>query len=138
MVKIQQHIERIKAANKITNRKTIYAAGAGLIPFPIIDTATLLGVQLTMIQSIANLYEIEFKKHIAKSLIGSLISSVSSVGLIKIIPGFGTVLGGATASVAGATATYALGRVFTQHFDQGGTLLDFDPISSREYFEKEY
>jgi len=50
----------------------------------------------------------------------------------------GQPLGGVAVSLAGATATYALGRVFTQHFDQGGTLLDFDPISSREYFEKEY
>jgi len=138
MTNIQLHIDRIQEANRITNRKTIYAAGAGLIPFPIVDTAALLGVQLTMIQSIANLYDIEFKQHIAKSLIGSLLGSIGSVGLIKIIPGLGTVVGGATASVAGATATYALGRVFTQHFDQGGTLLDFDPISSREYFQKEY
>lgn len=138
MENIQQHIDRVKEANKITNRKTIYAAGAGLIPFPIVDTAALLGVQLTMLQSIANLYGIEFKEHIAQSLIGSLISSISSVGVIKLIPGFGTLVGGATAAVAGATATYALGRVFTQHFDQGGTLLDFDPISSREYYQKEY
>jgi len=138
MTNIQLHIGRIQEANRITNRKTIYAAGAGLIPFPIVDTATLLGVQLTMIQSIADLYGIEFKQHIAKSLIGSLLGSIGSVGLIKVIPGIGTVVGGATASVAGATATYALGRVFTQHFDQGGTLLDFDPISSRGYFQKEY
>ena len=138
MANRQQHIDRIKEANKITNRKTIYAAGAGLIPFPIVDTAALLGVQLTMLQSIANLYEVEFKEHIAQSLIGSLISSISSVGVIKLIPGFGTIAGGATAAVAGATATYALGRVFTQHFDQGGTLLDFDPVSSREYYQKEF
>lgn len=138
MTTIQQHIDRIKEANKITNRKTLYAAGAGLIPFPIVDTATLLGVQLTMIQSIAKLYDIEFKEHIAKSLIGSLISSISSVSLVKLVPGIGTILGSATASLAGATGTYALGRVFTQHFDQGGTLLDFDPISSRAYFQKEY
>lgn len=138
MITIQQHIELIKAANKITNRKTLYAAGAGLIPFPIVDMATLLGVQLTMIQSIAQIYGIEFKEHIAKSLIGSFVGSVSSTSLVKLIPGIGTILGGATASLAGAASTYALGKVFTQHFDQGGTLLDFDPISSREYFQKEY
>ncbi|MFK7983173.1 MAG: hypothetical protein AB8G86_24550, partial [Saprospiraceae bacterium] len=32
-------------------------------------------------------------------------------------------------------ATYALGKVFTQHFDQGGTLLTFDPVESRKYFQ---
>ncbi len=138
MTPLEQHKEVIKKANKITNRKTLYAAGAGLIPIPIVDTATLLGVQLTMIQSIAKLYDIPFKKHIAQSLIGSLISSLGSVSLIKLIPGIGTVVGGATASISGAASTYALGRIFTQHFDQGGTLLDFDPITSREYFHQEY
>jgi len=138
MTTLVQHTNLIKQANKITNRKTLYAAGAGLIPFPIVDTATLLGVQLTMIRSIGNLYDIPFKKHLAKSLVGALISSIGSVSLIKVIPGIGTVIGGTTAAVAGAASTYALGKVFTQHFDQGGTLLDFDPISSRKYFQEEY
>ena len=128
MTTLKQHTELIEQATKIVKRKTLYAAGAGLIPFPIIDAATLLGVQLTMIRSIGNLYEIPFKKHQAKSLISSLIGSGGTVGLIKLFPGLGTVLGGTTAAVAGAAATYALGRVFTQHFDQGGTLLSFDPI----------
>lgn len=138
MTTLTQYKDLITQANKIINRKTIYAAGAGLIPFPVIDTAALLGVQLTMIQSIGKLYNIPFKKHRAKSLVGSLIGSGGTVGLIKLVPGLGTVLGGTTAAVAGAAATYALGKVFTQHFDQGGTLLDFDPISSRAYFQKEF
>ena len=138
MTTLTQHTNLIEQATKIVNRKTLYAAGAGLIPFPIIDAATLLGVQLTMIQSIGNLYNIPFKKHQVKSLISSLIGSGGTVGLIKLFPGLGTVLGGTTTAVAGAAATYALGRVFTQHFDQGGTLLSFDPIASRAYFQKEF
>ncbi len=138
MENIQQHIDLVKEANKITNRRTLYAVGAGLIPFPILDAATLLGIQLSMIRSIAKLYGIEFRRHMVKSLIGSMIGSVGSVSLAKSIPGMGTVWGMASTAATGAAATYALGRVFTQHFDQGGTLLDFDPITSRAYFKKEY
>ena len=127
-----------KEAHSIVQRRTLYAAGAGLLPFPIIDAALLLGIQITMIRSISNLYKVEFKENAVKSIIGSLVGTIGTVGVVKSIPVLGTVIGGLTASVSGAAATYALGRVFTQHFDQGGTLLDFDPVKSREYFEKEF
>ena len=35
-------------------------------------------------------------------------------------------------------ATQALGRVFAQHFETGGTLLDFDVETMRDYFRKEF
>ncbi|MCB9048815.1 MAG: DUF697 domain-containing protein [Lewinellaceae bacterium] len=127
-----------RAADRITVRNTLFAAGAGLIPFPAIDAAILLGIQLNMIRSIANAYHVEFKENLVKSIIGSLIGSIGAAGVMKAIPGLGTILGGLTTSATAAAATYALGKVFTQHFDQGGTLLDFDPVKSREFFEKEF
>jgi hypothetical protein len=38
--------------------------------------------------------------------------------------------------VAGA-ATYAVGKVFIQHFESGGTLLNFNPDSVRDYYKQE-
>ncbi|MCB0566447.1 MAG: DUF697 domain-containing protein [Phaeodactylibacter sp.] len=125
-------------ADRITKRRTLYAAGAGLLPFPVIDAAILLGIQLTMIRSISHLYHVEFKENIVKSIIGSLVGSIGVAGVMKAIPGLGTILGSLTTSATAAASTYALGKVFTQHFDQGGTLLDFDPVKSREFFEKEF
>ena len=125
-------------ADRIVKRRTLYAAGAGLLPFPIVDAAILLGIQITMIRSISKLYNVEFKENLVKSIIGSLVGSVGTAGVMKAIPGLGTILGSLTTSATAAAATYAIGRVFTQHFDQGGTLLDFDPVKSREYFEKEF
>lgn len=60
------------------------------------------------------------------------------MGILKIVPGLGAILGGSTVSVSAASTTYALGRVFMQHFDQGGTLLDFNPTKSRAYFQELY
>jgi len=138
MASVQQHVDLVSEANKITKRKTIYAAGAGLIPFPILDAATLMAIQLTMIRSIGNLYGVPFKEDLVKPLVGSLAGSFGSVGMIKSVPGLGTVLGSTATVLSGAAVTYALGRVFTNHFDQGGTLLGFDPVNSRAYFLKEF
>jgi hypothetical protein len=38
---------------------------------------------------------------------------------------------------AGA-ATYAIGKVFIQHFEAGGTLLDFEPAKVREHFRQQF
>lgn len=144
-IKIQEQESVLKSteelkqeADRITKRRTLYAAGAGLLPFPVIDAAILLGIQITMIRSIAKLYKVEFKENLVKSIIGSLVGSVGTAGVMKAIPGLGTILGSLTTSATAAAATYAVGKVFTQHFDQGGTLLDFNPVKSREFFEKEF
>ena len=39
--------------------------------------------------------------------------------------------------INGAT-TYAVGKVFTQHFESGGTFLTFDAAKVREYFETQF
>lgn len=129
---------RRQEAHKITVRRTLYAAGAGLIPIPIVDAAAILGIQALMIRDIAQVYEVEFKEQRVKSLITALVGDVAAIGLFKIVPGLGTFFGGASAAAAGAAATYALGEVFSQHFEQGGTLLDFDPAKSKEFFQKEF
>ena len=129
---------RREEAHKITVRRTLYAAGAGLIPISIVDAAAILGIQALMIRDIAQIYEVSFREQRVKSLITALVGDVAAVGLFKIVPGLGSFFGGASAAAAGAAATYALGEVFTQHFDQGGTLEDFDPIKSREFFKKEF
>lgn len=130
-----------RKANKITTRRTIYAAGAGLIPFPMIDIATLLGVQVIMIRDISRVYGVDFKEQRVRSLITTLVGDLGAVGVmsgVKAIPIVGSLLGGFSTSVTGAAATYALGKVFTQHFDQGGTLLNFDPVKSKKYFQEAY
>ncbi len=130
-----------KEANKITTRRTLYAAGAGLIPLPLVDVATLLGVQIIMIRDISRVYGVDFKEQRVRSIITTLIGDLGAAGVmsgVKAIPVVGTLVGSFTGALTGAAATYALGKVFTQHFDQGGTLLSFDPVKSRQYFQEAY
>jgi hypothetical protein len=37
-----------------------------------------------------------------------------------------------------AAVTWAMGRVFIQHFETGGTLLDFNAEKMRDYFKSEF
>jgi len=50
-----------------------------------------------------------------------------AVSIAKIIPGIGTVSAIASMSILGASSTYAIGKVFIQHFESGGTFLNFNP-----------
>jgi hypothetical protein len=53
------------------------------------------------------------------------------------IPVVGTLLGGVAMPVLSGASTYAVGKVFIQHFASGGTFLTFDPAAVREYFMQE-
>lgn len=131
-------IDKKKDADKLVKRYTAFSAGAGWIPLPLIDSATIAGIQLLMIRQLAGLYETPFKDHLGTSLSAAFLGSVGTISGFKFVPGAGKIIGGVSASSIGAASTYALGKVFTQHFDQGGTLFDFDPEKSRAYFKEEF
>ena len=132
---------RSSQASKLIKKHVIVAMGASLVPIPLFDLVALTGVQLKMLHSVAKLYEVPFSKNLGKSSIASLLGGVmptstamTLASLAKAVPGLGTATGMITVSVLGGATTYAIGSVFVQHFESGGTLLDFDPKKMREYF----
>lgn len=112
--------------------------GAGLIPLPLVDVALVSGIQLKMLHSLAEIYEQEFNKEIAHSIIGALIGGVvpatATSSFAKLIPGAGTISGMISMSALSSASTYAVGQVFIKHFESGGTLLTFDVEAMRDYF----
>lgn len=118
----------------------------GLLPIPIIDMLAVGGVQLAMLSSISKIYEIPFSKNIVKEIVGALISCISYdvigreiwMGLTKFFPGVGTLAGLATFPVLSAATTFAVGKIFIQHFESGGTFLDFDPSKVKAYYAQYY
>jgi uncharacterized protein (DUF697 family) len=138
----EQDLElRSSQASNLIRKHVIVVMGASLVPVPLFDLLALSGVQLKMLHSLAKLYEVPFSKNLGKSSIASLFGGVmptstamTLASLAKAVPGLGTATGIISVSLLGGATTYAIGSVFVQHFESGGTLLDFDAKKMRAYF----
>lgn len=138
--------ERNEQASQLVKRYTTWAAVGGLFPVPTLDLAAIAAAQLRMMSKLSALYEVPFSKErgrsIATALIGSLVPTDLAYGavgmLIKLVPVVGPVAGAFAMPAFAAGATYAVGRVFTQHLEVGGTLLDFDITRAKKRVKEEF
>jgi len=133
-----------KRADKLIKDYAYGSSLTGFIPVPLLDTISLIYVQRHMIYKLSKLYGIPLSKNMAKALISTLMAGMATTiasgavgSSLKVAPGIGTVVGSASMAAMGGTATYALGKVFQQHFENGGTLENFDPKAARTAFDKE-
>ncbi len=53
------------------------------------------------------------------------------------IPFVGSTLGALSMPVMAGASTYAIGKVFIQHFESGGTFLTFDPKAVKDYYAEQ-
>lgn len=129
-------------AESAVRNHVIWSMGAGFIPIPIADFVAVAAVQLDMIRTISNIYGVDFKetegKALVTSLTGSGLSRLGANALLKLIPGFGSMLGGVSMSIVSGASTYALGQVFKTHFSVGGTFLDFDTDRFQRYYDEQF
>ena len=132
-------------AEQTIKHHMLAAAGIGLVPLPWVELAALAGLQLNLLRSLAGIYGVEFSSQIGKSAIGALVGSDLSVSLstglgmlAKGLLGIGWAVGAASGALLGAASTYALGKVFVQHFESGNTFLTFDPDKVKAYYAQQY
>jgi uncharacterized protein (DUF697 family) len=133
--------KKIDLSQELVKKYMWWSMGAGLIPIPLVDIATVSGVQLKMLSELAKVYDVKFSKNAGKSIISALIGGVSADALsksyitsaIKSIPIIG-IVGSVSMPIFSGAATWAIGKVFIQHFASGGTFLDFDPKKVKDYF----
>lgn len=122
------------------------AMGVGLVPMPLIDFVGIIGVQINLLRKLAQSYDVPFLKDKAVKIIGTLAATALPVvaapplasSLIKAVPFLGQTLGVITMPICSGAATYALGKVFIQHFASGGTFLSFDPDKVKAYYAEMY
>lgn len=121
------------------------SAGIGLVPIPLVDLIALTGVQLKMVSDLADHYGQVFSENLVRSLIGTFLGwtignnlFMPIASIFKAIPGIGTVAGGAATATLSSASTYALGKVFIEHFAAGGTILTLDPLKVRDYYEHQF
>lgn len=137
--------QRLAAAESLVDTHSLLAAGAGFVPVPGLDLATMSASQLWLLRRLSHLYNVPFTEDLARKLVASLLAGFIPLQLagpassaVKWIPVVGPLLGGVALVGLGGAVTYAIGRAFIQHFETGGTMLTFEPQKVRAYFEAEY
>ena len=129
---------------RIVRRYVGASAVAGLIPYPVLDVATLGGVHLSLIRDLTKHYDREFSDNaarniliaIAASLVPGSIASVVGHRALGALPFITPVAGLVTMSAFSAAASYGLGMIFVRHFEAGGTLDSFDLENLHQIFSR--
>ncbi len=129
---------RLTEAQETVKKYMLGALGVGVVPLPLVDLAVLSGIQLKMLHSLAKIYDVEFSAQFGKSLIASLAGGGGSISLYGLITPLGRIASMAGMAFFGGASTYAIGRVFIQDLESGGTFLTLDPEKVKSYYAEQF
>jgi uncharacterized protein (DUF697 family) len=123
---------RCAQARELIERHAKYAAAGGLIPLPIVDIAGVTAIIVRLVRQLARLYEVSERRDRTRAIVLGLLGGVAPVGIgaiatagfMRFVPG-ANLLSMAVTSIAAAACTRSIGLIFLEHFESGGTLLDF-------------
>ena len=140
---LQKRIDRADEAHEMVKKYALGSMAIAAVPFPLVDMAAVTGLQVKMVHSIANQYEVPFSENVVKSLIAALTGGALTfttatpiASLVKVVPLIGQVAGFIGCAVMFGATSYAIGRVFIEHFESGGTFLDFDHEKMKVHFQE--
>lgn len=133
--------ETAESADDIIYNHLWFSAVPGFIPVPLLDIVAISAVQLDLVKQLCHFYKEDYDeqrgKAIVMALTGSAMSRItgySARAVLKTVPIVGWVLGGAAMSLFAASSTYAIGQVFKEHLDTGGTLHNLNPDAFRQFY----
>lgn len=139
--------DRERDAEAVIRNHMFLAMAGGAIPVPVLDLAAVTVVQLDMLKGLARVYDVPFDAKSARAFVTTLTSTIAGklaaragASAVKIIPGVGTVVGGATQVVVTGASTYAVGNVFRRMFRNGewvdGISVDSIKDEAKKYYDK--
>lgn len=107
-------------AQKEVNVAMSLASAAAATPIPFSDAVTLVPIQVAMIAKIGSTFGMEFTTNSLTTLVTSAIGASGATvvgrtivsGVLKMIPGIGSVAGGTIAAATAGTITKALGNAY--------------------------
>ncbi len=118
--KVHMPKELEKKCHAAIHSATAAAAAAGAIPIPLSDAVPITAAQIGMIVALGKIFGITLNDAAAKSLasVGLTQQAGRAVAsnLIKMIPGVGTVVGGAIGASTAAVLTEVLGWIIADDF----------------------
>ena len=112
--------EMVAKANNVVLGFTTSTGATGAIPIPFADAPLLIAQQVAMMGAINSVFHITVGKEVLKSLAmaatgvsgTTIIGKTVATSLLKLIPGAGTIAGGAVAAGTAAALTLALGKAY--------------------------
>lgn len=110
-----------KADNAVTLAVGTTAA-TGAIPIPFADAPLLIGQQVTLMAAICSIFKIDIKREGLKALAmaalgaggATVVGKTIATNLMKLIPGAGSVAGGAVSAATAGAVTFAMGKAFIE------------------------
>ena len=109
-----------QAAHKVVATAVGSALITGGAPIPFSDAPALVAIQMVMLAGISKIFGVEASKNLLRTLVVTMAGPVGTAvlgraivaNLLKLVPGAGTVAGGAIAATTAGLLTMALGETY--------------------------
>ena len=141
-------IQAARAArlNSLRRNHVLTAMGVGLVPVPLVDLVGVMGVGVDLIKKLSNEYgDQQYDAEKVRSLLAALLAGALPIAVggvlmsvFRAIPLIGPAAGAVTMPVLFGASMYAVHNVFVEHYERGGTILDFDPPKFKKRFKEEF
>jgi len=137
-----KHKNLTSRANKAVKLHSILSGAMGVIPIPPLGVAMIVANNLKMLHKLSSIYGVKYREDVGKAAISSFLVGCGTFsisgrliwGLSTVVPVAAPVIGVVTIPLFATSATYAMGKLFVQHFESGGTFLTFDPEKVRGHY----
>ena len=118
-LKLKQMLEKADNAVLVASGTT---AATGVVPIPFADAPMIVAQQVALMATICGIFEIDIEKDGLKALAmaalgasgATIIGKTIATNLFKLIPGAGTVVGGAISAGTSGVVTLAMGKAFIE------------------------
>lgn len=134
-----------KNVQYIIENNSFIALVAGAFPFSFISGVAVKTIQLKMIYELTQVYGVKFSESLVRSILLVIAAGIATSGIVGV---FGllvprhTPLGLFTnlsaLAIGAAAETYAVGYIMKLHFDEGGSLEDFNLDKSKRKLSELY
>lgn len=111
---------KVRNAQKVVAGATAMAVAAGASPIPFSDAAILVPIQIGMLAGISATFGLELSRAFLSTLVSAAAGTVAATvagraivaNLIKLIPGGGSLVGGAISAATAGALTTTLGEIY--------------------------
>ncbi len=132
--------ERAKKARALVAKYARWSPVLGLVP-PFLSSVIDSVMILKMLRELTAHYGLDYSEQRAKVYLATLLGFIASLSPHRTVARLFLRMNplAAVALEAGVVwgVTTAIGKVFIQHFELGGTLLDFEPEKMRQYLQEQ-